>query len=484
MANCVKCGRKLPSFTFGKLRNVCKWCVEYEAMRRGEVREEDQRQAVMPAPWTLRSHSDGMIVTQAIAGICAAVFIGMALATEGASIMNPPVQQLIHWGANYGPLTLGGEWWRLLTSVFLHGGIIHIALNMWCLWSLGELAESLYGHLTFAAVYLICGLSGSLLSVAWHPATVSVGASGAIFGVAGALIASLKLGEFSMPAAAKGVLRSVMLFVGINLVLGAGTGFTDNAAHIGGLVAGLILGALIAVTDPRRENPMLRITAIALVLLSIVGVTAWLQHAKGHDAHVQRARQLLIDNKADEAIAELHAAIKAHPNDVSAHYQLAYAYGMKDRFADEEAELKRALELQPDSEYASYSLGILYVDQKRMPEAQKMFEKMLASDPHSADAHYGMGLVFAAGDSDEAAIKEFKTAIASDAGITGAAYYLGNSYARLHKYDDAIASYRKAIDVDGDDYDTESALAGVYQAKGMLKEAADARRKAAELKKE
>ena len=131
------------------------------------------------------------------------------------------------WGANFGPLTVGGQWWRLLTCVFLHGGLLHIAFNMWCLWDLGRLAESVYGHWTFAIVYLICGLSASIGSVLWNPAVLSVGASGAIFGIAGALIASFYLGEFSLPrAAVTGMLRSVVMFVGYNLVF-----WGDHCAH-------------------------------------------------------------------------------------------------------------------------------------------------------------------------------------------------------------------------------------------------------------
>ncbi len=497
MANCVKCGRTLPGLTFGKNRKICKWCVEYEAMHRGEVRgevtdgarngvqENDQRQPVMPVPWSRsHSHSDGMIVTQAIAGLCAAVFIGMALATNGDSIMNPPVQQLIHWGANYGPRVFAGQWWRLLTSVFLHIGIIHIALNMWCLWKLGELAESLYGHVTFAAVYLICGLAGSLASVAYHPGTVSAGASGAIFGIAGALISSLKLGEFSMPAVVvKSMLKSVVMFAGYNLIFGAMSGVTDNAAHIGGLVAGLILGALIALADRRRENAMLRVTAIVVVLLAVIGGAGWLQHAKAHAAHVQRAQQLLGDGKADEAIAELQTAIRAHPDDAFAHYNLAHAYSKRNRVAEEEAELKRVLQLQPNAPYAAYQLGILYLEQKRAAESQQMFEKVLASNGQHAGAHLGMGLLLAAKGSDEAAIKEFNIAVASEPETRGAYHLLANSYARLHKYDDAIAAYQQAIKVDGDDYNIESALAAIYQAKGMKTEAEQARRMAAELQK-
>src|ERR1019366_1629355 len=189
MAKCVQCGRQLPALSFGK--KLCQWCVQHEAAQRGE---DSPIQRVEAAPWR-RSQSSSMAVTQAIFGINVAVFIGMTLA--GASPMEPTSAQLVHWGANYGPYPVAGEWWRLLTCVFVHIGIVHIALNMWCLWSLGRIAEAVYDHWTFGAVYLITGVSASVASLIWSLDRVSAGASGAIFGIAGALIASFYLGEFS-----------------------------------------------------------------------------------------------------------------------------------------------------------------------------------------------------------------------------------------------------------------------------------------------
>jgi len=243
MANCVQCGRQLPALTFGK--KLCQWCVQHEAAQRGE---DSPIQRVEPAPWT-RPQSSSMVVTQAILGINVAVFVAMTL--SGVSPLDPTGQQLVDWGANFGPYRIGGQWWRLLTCVFVHIGIPHIALNMWCLWGLGRLAESVYDRWTFGAVYLITGVAASVASLAWNPIGVSAGASGAIFGIAGALISAFYVGEFSLPkAVVSGLLMSVLKFAGYNLVLGAFLGHTDNAAHVGGLGSGLILGALIARLAP------------------------------------------------------------------------------------------------------------------------------------------------------------------------------------------------------------------------------------------
>jgi hypothetical protein len=107
MAKCIKCGRQLPFLSLGKLRNVCQWCVQHEAMQNGKL-DEHATQPVMPVPWAARRSSSPIGVTQAIVGICAAVFIGMALSTQGTSVMDPTSRQLIDWGANFAPLTLSG----------------------------------------------------------------------------------------------------------------------------------------------------------------------------------------------------------------------------------------------------------------------------------------------------------------------------------------------------------------------------------------
>src|SRR5580692_6876487 len=288
MANCIRCGRQLPGFSFGK--KICPWCRQHEAYQRGEV-PEDAPQTVMPTPWVRRRES-AISLTQIIFGMNAAVFLGMALSSS--TVMDFPVRELIVWGANVGALTLSGEWWRLLTNVFVHGGLIHIAFNMWCLWNLGQLAESLYGRWTYAAIYLICGVGASLASAGWHPYVPSVGASGAIFGLAGALVAAFKLGEFSVPRAAlSGTMRSLGAFIVYNLIFGFAIPGIDNAAHIGGLVTGLIVGALIAVMAPLQDQAPRRALVFLAVIVGLAGGAMQL----AHHYHVPlRLRQIPLAN--------------------------------------------------------------------------------------------------------------------------------------------------------------------------------------------
>jgi membrane associated rhomboid family serine protease len=301
MAQCIRCGRSLSGFTFGK--KICVWCKQHEAAQRGE---DTGYQPVMATPWQRREVMP-MLVTQAIFGINVAVFIGMVL--SGASPMGPSSESLLAWGANYGPYTLSGEWWRLLTSCFVHLGILHIGFNMWCLWSLGELAERLYGRATFACVYLLCGIAGSLGSLWWHTTPVmSAGASGAIFGIAGAVIASIKLGEFSSGEMGPGTMQSLIAFVGFNVVFGAISGTTDNACHFGGLAAGAVLGALIAKLAPEpRLMPRLGVLAVVAALLASGGYA--LQRSRGYPNLLMQTSE---NTGTAEGFAGSAGAIKMH----------------------------------------------------------------------------------------------------------------------------------------------------------------------------
>jgi rhomboid protease GluP len=291
MAQCVQCGRQLPPFTLSK---TCQWCKQHEAQQRGD---DSGYQRVETAPW-LRRQSSSMAVTQVIFGANIAVFLAMLLALGTSMLQNPTGQDLVHWGANYGPLTVSGQWWRLLTCVFVHGGLLHIAFNMWCLWELGRLAESVYGHWTFAIVYAICGVAASLTSLWWNPGVLSVGASGA-------LIASFYLGEFSLPRPAlAGTMRSLLIFAGYNLFFGAVIARTDNAAHIGGLVMGLILGALIARVAPAHDAIFRRIAVLLVGVAMVAGGVLWLRHSRAYMVHAQNGRSDLRATKDRETASE------------------------------------------------------------------------------------------------------------------------------------------------------------------------------------
>jgi rhomboid protease GluP len=476
MAKCAQCGRNVPGFGFGK--RLCPWCVQHQAAQRGD---DSEYQRVMPSPWR-RSDPLPFTITQVFAGICAAVFLGMTL--SGVSLTQPQPIQLVHWGANYGPYTFGGEWWRLLTYMFVHIGIIHIAFNMWCLWDLGALAESLYGHWTFGAIYLVSGLAGGLASGWWHATPVpSAGASGAIFGIAGALIASYKLGEFSLPRGAiQAPLRSLMAFVGYNIVFGLISGFTDNACHVGGLLAGALLGALIAVAAPTADAVFKRIVILLAVVGLIAAGTAHVSHLRGYNVYAQRGGELLGDGNLDEATAQLQKAVQKQPDKIQLRFALAKAYLMKSQFPQARDEFQRVLALDPRSEDALHGLAYCFYAEKQFPQARDVYSRLLALDTNSAIAHSGLGMVDGAEGKYADAVREYSASAALNPSQQGIYYNLGQAYAGLKQFDSAIAAYQKEQELSGDDPAIEHALAEAYRAKGMSKEAADAESKAAQKK--
>jgi rhomboid protease GluP len=414
-----------------------------------------------------------MAVTQVIFGINAAVFLAMTF--SGVSFLEPTSKELVRWGANYGPYTIAGQWWRLLSSVFVHIGITHIALNMWCLWGLGRLAESVYDRWTFAAVYLVTGVAASVASLGWNPAGVSAGASGAIFGIAGALISALYLGKFSLPATVvSALLRSVLKFAGYNLVLGAMIGHVDNAAHVGGLVMGLLLGALIARVAPKRDDAVRRVGILTLGLALVYVGAAWLEHSHGYILHAAKGESLLAESKTEQAIAELKTAVRQRPGYLPAHYELARAYLVQRDFASAEAEFKRVIALDPSNEGPYFYLGMTYLDQKRFQPAREMFAQMLRLNPNSADAHYGLAEVSSDEQNDSQALQEYRMTVKLDPNYGGVYQEMGEAEVRLKLYDDAIASFLKQ-QKSGDNPENENALAGAYEAKGMHREADQAR---------
>jgi membrane associated rhomboid family serine protease/Flp pilus assembly protein TadD len=474
MANCIRCGRRLPPLTFGK--KICQWCVQHEAAQRGEL-ADDARQPVIAAPWVRRESS--ITLTHVFFGANIAVFLAMALAS--GSIMDFNGEVMVRFGANFGPFTLSGQWWRLFTYMFLHGGLMHIAFNMWCLWDLGALCESLYGRWTYAAIYLITGVAAGLASVGWNPGTLSVGASGAIFGLAGALIASFYLGEFSVPRVAiQGTLRSLLFFVGFNVLFGTMMSGIDNAAHGGGLVSGLILGALIARVAPQPDN-LLRRASVLLFMVLIVGSAALGIHRwRGSGIHFGRSGVDAREN-VDRMIGELQKKVKQSPQDASAHYALAHAYFANGQFTEGEDELKRVLDLQPQNIRARMDLGAAYLDHEQPKEAQEQFTHVIAQDPNHVGAHAGLGVALADQGNHAAAIDEYKNALRLKPKTRGVYYRMGISQAELKQYDDAIDSYSKEKDESGDDAELENALADAYQAKGMTSQAQEARSRAEQL---
>ncbi|MEA3455311.1 MAG: rhomboid family intramembrane serine protease [Campylobacterota bacterium] len=167
------------------------------------------------------------------------------------SVVDMPAGGLVDLGAIYGPYVVGGEWWRLLTAMFLHGGMTHLLMNMFSLYIIGRPMELYFSTKSYLSLYFLTGIVGGLVSISVHPETVSIGASGAIFGVFGALSGYFFAYRRELGEQAQQFMKDFALIIGINLVIGFTIPNIDVSAHAGGLVSGLI-GGLIVARHPER----------------------------------------------------------------------------------------------------------------------------------------------------------------------------------------------------------------------------------------
>lgn len=201
---------------------------------------------------------------------------------NGVSIFSPTLADLLRWGANYAPLTLTGDSWRLLSSMFLHVGLIHLTVNCWALYIWGVYAEFYYGRRFYLAMYLSAGLVGSLMSVIHNLASnnaingdnsfvISAGASGAIMGLGGALIIAAWRPKGNLHPAQTLRLRPLLVIMAINFALGLSISGIDNAAHLGGMITGMLLALVFSFTEQMRQKQRQAIRSTAFVVLAIIG---------------------------------------------------------------------------------------------------------------------------------------------------------------------------------------------------------------------
>ena len=211
-----------------------------------------------------------IILTQSIVYLNILVFITMVI--MGVHPLQPILQDLISWGGNSMEKTLQGQPWRLLTSVFVHGGLFHLAVNMFSLLMMGVFIEVSLGKIRYLVVYLFCGVLASVTSLAFNKSTivgVSIGASGAIFGLVGFLLLLLLSKRILLPNGDNsGAIKQIFIVIAINLAIGFSVPAIDNAAHIGGLVAGLFAALLFI---PQALNKT-RANIIILILISIFAI--------------------------------------------------------------------------------------------------------------------------------------------------------------------------------------------------------------------
>ncbi len=234
MARCPYCERELPG-----VERVCRGCFD-------ELYFSPQR----PKGTTVQKLARLARLAPVTCILISINFIVFVLMLQGTSALSEFSKELlIKWGADYGPLTLNGQYWRLLTSMFLHLNFAHVFFNMLALLSLGLLAERAFGRVAFLVGYFGAGICSSLLSEFFHSKSVCMGASGAIFGLAGMLIPPLLMGRLAMsPKLLARPLWNLAVFAAYNLLMGAVEPGINNAAHIGGFLFGVLMGGVYSIS--------------------------------------------------------------------------------------------------------------------------------------------------------------------------------------------------------------------------------------------
>jgi membrane associated rhomboid family serine protease len=343
MPNCLKCGAELAVNEEGMAPVLCDRCAGRASSR------------------AHRRLSAGVLLqfpaTSLLIGINTAVFIGMIL--SGGSLMGFSPETTLRWGGNFGPYTLSGEYWRLITAGFIHVNLLHFAMNMWCLWSLGQLSERLFGSSVTLAIYVLTGVGGAMLSIGLNPLKSEVGASAAIFGIAGAILSGIKFGNVPVASIHKRqIFSSLIFFVIFNLSFGMLPGI-DNMGHLGGLVSGFLFGAPLA-SAAASGKKVFEWGTIVLATLVLAGLGSRVVQSQGHVSQTRVGALEIQDGRYPAAISVLQRAVTSDSNDPVAHFLLALAYQNSGQLDKANVEMDRAKHLDPDPDSLERKIQALF----------------------------------------------------------------------------------------------------------------------------
>jgi len=188
------------------------------------------------------------------------------------------IEVLVDLGALFGPyIVQKGEWWRLLSAMFLHAGITHILMNMFSLYIVGRGVQNYFDVKSYLSIYLFSGLIGGLSSLTLHPDSVGIGASGAIFGMFGALAGFFLAHRAKINTHFKAFMKDFSIIIGINLVIGFSIPSIDVSAHVGGLVTGIVGGYLLS----KNRKFFFLYTLFMLLLMAV-----WMRYLSSQYAQI------------------------------------------------------------------------------------------------------------------------------------------------------------------------------------------------------
>jgi membrane associated rhomboid family serine protease/Flp pilus assembly protein TadD len=402
-------------------------------------------------------------VTPALASLIVTGFI-IEVAYFRAAPMSPTSEQLLKAGADYGPSVAEGQWWRALSSMFLHAGVIHIAFNLWAFYALGRFTERIFGNLPFLALYLLSGVGGALASLAWHPLSVSVGASGAIFGVCGALLAFVLMHKGVIPPVELQRQRNSLLgFLAFNIFYSFSQPNIDMADHAGGLATGLAAGALLSRDLLRPWDGRSRRIIGALGLTAGLLVTA-----VAVQRHVRAVPEIKADRLANEAYThakagDVHGAIDLYTEALDTQKEAVWlenrglAYLSLDDFTRSRADFRAAHALTPTPRSAALCCradAAAASTPEAFESAAKTCTDALQLAPGDVSLLTVRALIRRAQQRDDDAIVDANAALALDPNSRTALSVIVHAYFTLNRLAEANTACSALLTVgtrDGDD---------------------------------
>ncbi|MFC7060631.1 rhomboid family intramembrane serine protease [Halobacillus seohaensis] len=294
------------------------------------------------------------------------------------------VLTLIEFGAKFNPAILEGEWWRIITSMFLHIGIIHLLMNMLALFYLGMAVERIYGSLRFICIYFLSGIFGGLASFMVNP-QIAAGASGAIFGLFGAL---LFFGLKHKRLFFRTMGYNLLLIIGFNIAFGIFVPQIDNGAHLGGLVGGFIASMIVylpKISFNYRQLVAALVYGVAISCMILLGI------GNGEDENyalpqLHVSQELNEQEKYREVIKITTEAIN-EPGQYEAElrFNRSYAYTQVNQLSLAKKDLERVLELQPNMAEAHYNLALIYQTEGDLDSARTYAEEASRLQPENED---------------------------------------------------------------------------------------------------
>ncbi len=335
------------------------------------------------------------VATLTLIALCFVVFFLEKLAGGSERI-----RVLLEFGASYGPFTRRGQYWRLVMPMFIHITWLHILLNMYALWILGPLLERIYGYGRFSVIYVASGITSAWLSMELSHA-VSAGASGAIFGVAGAMLTTGYLHREVVPprwgrAFGKGMVILILLNLGIGLAL---PHLIDNWGHVGGLFGGMILAGLIPPPRPalddiweaKKPSQWIVVFPIAVVALAMAATARHYVETRKITAVLKQGERFRAQQQDGRAAEYFRAAERLDRTNERAYEELGSLYLSENRASDALRQYQLALRLNPGSPQAEAGLSAAYAADGNGSKALQWMEAAVGQNPNNPQAQAALG---------------------------------------------------------------------------------------------